>query len=112
MNKTVDEVARSHLDAVRGGEPAAMAVDYALDAELLRAGEIHKGQSAIEIYFRTVPSRLGDAVVVFDELTIDGETATFRWHLEGGAEASGTDVLTIRDGLIVRQVVHLDKADF
>jgi hypothetical protein len=108
----VDDVARRHLNAVRGGEPEAMAADYAPAAELLRGGEIYRGRSAIEAYFRTVPNRLADAVVAFDELTIDGETATFRWHLEGSAEASGTDVLTIREGLIVRQVVHLDTADF
>lgn len=112
VSETVDDVARRHLDAVRVGEPEAMAADYAPAAQLDRGGEIHRGRSEIEAYFRTVPSRLGDAVVVFDELTIDGETATFRWHLEGGADASGTDVLTIREGLIVRQVVHLDKADF
>ena len=89
-----------------------MAADYALDAELLRGGEVHRGRPAIEAYFRTVPDRLGDAVVVFDELAVDGETATFRWHLDGPADVSGTDRLTIREGLIVRQVVQLDTLDF
>ncbi len=112
MPRTVDAVARDHLDAVRGGDPAAMAADYAADAELHRVGTVRRGRAVIEAYFRTLPERLGDAVVVFDELTVEDETATFRWHLEGGTEASGTDVLTIRDGLIVHQVVHLDATDF
>lgn len=112
MTSTTVEVARRHLDAVLHGDPTAMAADYAEDAELLRAGESHRGRPAIEAYFRTVPDRLGDAAVVFDELAVDGQTATFRWHLEGSAHASGTDRLTIRDGLIVQQVVELDTPDF
>jgi ketosteroid isomerase-like protein len=112
MTRTVEAVARDHLDAVREGDPTAMAADYAADAELHRGGEIRHGRGMIEAYFRTLPERLGDAVVVFDELTVEDDTATFRWHIEGGTEASGTDVMTIHDGLIVRQVVHLDSTDF
>jgi uncharacterized protein (TIGR02246 family) len=112
MTRPVESVARDHMEAVLAGDPVAMAADYADDAELNRPGEVLQGRAAIEAYFRTVPERLGDAVVVFDELEVESGTACFRWHLEGGFEASGTDVLTIRDGLIVHQVVHLDAADF
>mgnify|MGYP001824524071 CR=1 FL=1 len=90
-----------------------MAADYAEDAVLDRAGELHRGRTAIEAYFATVPARLGDAQVVFDDLTVVGDTATFAWHLEGAPGAvSGTDECVIEDGMIVSQVVHLDASDF
>ncbi len=109
----VASVARRHLGAVEAGDPEAMAADYAADAVIERAGETHRGQAAIAAYFATVPARLGQGRVVFDDLSIDGSTATFRWHLAGTpVAASGTDVCTIIDGLIVHQVVHLDSTDF
>lgn len=93
-----------------------MAADYADDAILERAGDRYDGRAAIEAYFRTVPERLGGATVVFDELLIDGDVASFRWHLDGlpdGTPAvSGTDVCVIDDGLIVHQRVRLDATDF
>lgn len=90
-----------------------MAADYADDAVLDRGDEVHHGRTAIEAYFATVPGRLGDARVVFDSLTVDGDTATFSWHLEGTpTPVSGTDVCVVRGGLIVSQVVHLDASDF
>ena len=113
MVRTVEQVARDHLDAVVTGDPAAMAADYADDAVLDRAGELHQGKQAIEAYFRSVPDRLGAAVVVFDELTVEANTATFRWHLEGGStDISGTDVCLIEHNLILHQRVHLNATDF
>ena len=116
MERTAERVAEDHLEAVRSGDPAAMAADYASDAVLERAGERYEGRAAIEAYFRTVPDRLGAAVVVFDELHTDGDVATFRWHLEGlGDEAlpvAGVDTCVIEDGLIIHQRVRLDSTDF
>jgi ketosteroid isomerase-like protein len=106
-------VALDHMEAVRSGDPVAMAADYAPEAVLERAGAVFEGHAAIEAYFETLPSRLGPAKVVFDELSVVGETATFRWHLEGcKIPASGTDVCTIERGSIVHQVVHLETHDF
>lgn len=106
-------VARAHIEAVESGDVEAMAADYADDAVLERAGSTYRGRDAIRDYFATVPARLGDARVVFDRLDVDGDTAVFSWHLEGGAApASGTDVCRIADGAIVTQTVHLDAADF
>ncbi len=113
MGRDVGQVARDHLEAVRSGDPTAMAADYADDAVLVRPDETYRGRAAIERYFASVPERLGTAEVCFDELVVDGTTATFRWHLEGAPEQlSGTDTCTIRDGGIVHQVVRLDAADF
>ena len=113
MTRDTHSVASEHLDAVRSGEPAAMAADYANSATLHRAGEVFRGRTAIEAYFKTVPERLGDAKVVFDDLSVSENVATFRWHLEGTATpVSGTDTCTIEDGMIVKQVVALDRTDF
>ena len=90
-----------------------MASDYADDAVLERAGETYSGRDAIEAYFVTVPSRLGPGRVVFDSLDIDGDIATFSWHLEGlDDQISGTDRCRIVNGQIVHQRVTLDKTDF
>jgi predicted SnoaL-like aldol condensation-catalyzing enzyme len=105
-------VARDHLDAVLTGDPEAMAADYALDAKLTRGDEVHEGRPAILAYFRTVPERLGDSIVVFDDLAAEGNIAIVQWHLSGGAAASGTDTLRVADGLIVDQMVHLNTSDF
>lgn len=113
MSRTPEQVARDHLDAVLAGDPELMARDYATGAVLERPDAVFRGHAAIAAYFRTVPERLGSASVVFDDLTVEGDVATFRWHLEGGsAPASGTDTCTISDGAIVHQVVRLDGDDF
>ncbi len=116
MPRSTEQVARDHLDAVGSGDPVAMAADYAPDAVLERAGDRHVGRAAIAAYFRSVPARLGAAVVVFDRLDVDGDRATFRWHLEGlpsGADpVTGTDTCVVADGAIVHQCVELDAADF
>lgn len=106
-------VAHNHLNAVRSGKPAAMAADYDKNATLHRAGRVYHGRTAIQRYFTTVPKRLAGATVIFDELHVSGNIATFHWHLEGAAtKVSGTDTCTIEGGLIVKQVVALDNADF
>jgi hypothetical protein len=101
------------MRAVESGDPTAMAADYAEHAVLERPGEVFTGRAAIEAYFLSVPDRLGGAFVVFDELTVTADTATFRWHLDGAnAAASGQDVCLIGDDGIVHQQVTLDDGDF
>lgn len=116
MERSAEQVAADHLDAVVGGDPVAMAADYATDAVLERPGERFEGHAAIEAYFRTVPERLAGAAVVFDGLVVDGDVATFRWHLEGLPEGvdpvAGTDTCIVEDGRIIHQRVRLDADDF
>lgn len=113
MDRTVEEVARAHLEAVEAGDVVAMAADYAPDAVLVRGADTFTGQSQIAAYFATVPDRLGDARVVFDALRISGEQAEFDWHLAPSpTSVMGTDVCHIVDGAIVHQVVRLRSTDF
>lgn len=113
MTRDADRVARDHIAAVRSGDPVLMAADYAPEAVLERPGEVYRGRAEIEAYFQTVPSRLGEASVVFDDLSVDGDIATFWWHLEGAeVAASGSDVCTVEAGAIVHQIVRLGADDF
>ena len=114
MEREVWEVIQSHTEAVISGNPMAMAADYANDAVLIRPEAQFKGRKEIEAYFSTVPERLGEGVVVFDKVDVDGQLVKFWWHLEGGSVdgVSGCDECEVRDGLIVSQKVFLNESDF
>lgn len=103
-----------HLEAVRGGDPEAMAADYAADAVLERGAASYRGAAAIRRYFEGVADRLGGGHVRFGEPEVDGSQVRFSWRIEGGPAdgVSGTDTCTVADGMIARQVVALDDADF
>jgi limonene-1,2-epoxide hydrolase len=105
------DVVRRHLDAVRRGDPVAMAADYALDAELVRGATTYRGWRRIAEYFDTVPARLAGRRPELGAAEPDGEgRVTVRWSIAGAA--SGRDVYDVAGGRIVRQTVELDGADF
>lgn len=91
-----------------------MAEDYAEDAVLRRPDGVFEGRSAIRRYFATVPARLRDGVVLFEDVRVTGDTASVSWRIVGGAAdgTSGRDALRVRDGRIVEQSVTLDAIDF
>lgn len=103
-----------HLDAVRTGDPDAMAADYAPDAVLVRPDGTHRGHAAILAYFRTVPDRLGGGQVAFGEATVAGVIASIPWRIDGGPAdgTSGTDTCQVHDGRITLQQVDLTSHDF
>lgn len=111
---SVRAVVDRHLDAVRSGDPAAMAADYADDAVLERPDGTHRGRAAIAAYFRDVPQRLGQGRVVFDRTEVDGDVAVFWWRIVGGPAdgVAGHDTCTVRGDRIVTQHVVLDRDDF
>jgi len=105
----VDVVAR-HLAAVARGDVVAMAADYALDAELVRAGTASRGWRQIADYFDSVPGRLhGRPLELGTPEMVDGEVIV-RWSIEGAT--SGSDRYVVTDGRIARQTVELDGGDF
>ena len=61
------QVVQSHLDAVRKGEPHAMAADYAADATLERPDARWTGRDQVAAYFQTVPDRLAGGRVDFTD---------------------------------------------
>ncbi len=90
-----------------------MAADYADDAVLVRE-VTYRGRDVITGYFATVPQRLGDGRVVFDEPRLEGGLVAVGWKLVGGPGdgTSGIDRFEVAGGLIVRQTVTLDGKDF
>ena len=109
------QVVEDHLAAVLGGDPAAMAADYAAGALLVRHDASYDGAAAITEYFTSVPGRLGGGEVVFGERRNAGDgSISVRWRIEGGPGhgTSGCDTFTVAGGLIVHQIVALDDADF
>ena len=112
-HRTTSEVAENHISAVLDGDPKQMAYDYAEHAILERGGVTYSGKDKIQEYFLTVPKRLGSAQIFFDKLIIEGDKATFFWRMvDDTLIASGQDILTIQNGEITHQVVHLDSEDF
>jgi hypothetical protein len=111
----IDVVAR-HLAGVRGGSPAAMAADYALDAVLERGADRYDGWAAIADYFDGAVIRLTGRSVTFDEVTTTGGgTVATRWTVDGGPAGqrrSGRDTFVVEAGRIVHQTVELDGDDF
>lgn len=113
MSGPADVVAR-HVAAVAGGDPAAMAADYAPGAVLLRGDDRYEGQPAIRRYFDGLARRLAGGTVQFGEPVADGDVVRFSWRIAGGPAGgtAGTDTCVVRDGAIVEQRVALDGADF
>ena len=109
------QVVEDHLTAVLGGDPAAMAADYAPSAVLVRHDATYDGAAVIAEYFTSVPPRLAGGEVVFGERNHhrDGSVSV-RWRIEGGPGdgTSGCDTFTVAGGFIVHQTVALDDADF
>lgn len=104
-----------HLGAVRGGDPVAMAADYAADAVLVRGPDRYEGRAAIAAYLRTVPDRLGDGELRFDEpLTGTDGRVSVRWVLQrpGQPPVGGQDEFEVSGGRIDRQTVTLRDDDF
>lgn len=104
---------KDHLDAVRTGDPEAMAADYAANAVLVR-DVTYRGKDTIADYFTTVPQRLGDGQVEFAEPRLEGTLVAVAWTLVGGPGdgTSGTDRFEVAEGMIIRQTVTLDGDDF
>ena len=108
-------VVEDHLGTIAGGDPAAMAADYAAGAVLARGEARYSGAEAIAGYFESVPRRLAGGSVVFGQRTEhpDGRVSV-RWRIDGGPAGgtSGCDTFTVSGGAITHQSVALDHADF
>ena len=109
------QVVEDHLTAVLGGDPAAMAADYAPGAVLIRHEASYEGAEVIGRYFTSVPERLGAGQVRFGERRHEGgDRISVRWRIAGGPGdgVCGRDTFTVAGGFITHQTVALDNADF
>lgn len=108
------EVVLHHMKAVDQQDAAATCSDYALDAVLERPTATYRGWSAIADYFDTVPPRLGTQRVSFSPAEpLDSDQAKVSWLInhQGESPMSGSDIVTVIGGRIVRQVTELEGAD-
>ncbi|MEC8393114.1 MAG: nuclear transport factor 2 family protein [Actinomycetota bacterium] len=106
-------VVKNHLDAVLSGDPAAMAVDYAESAVLIRGTDIYSGITEIENYFKSLPERMRCSEIEFFEPQVSGKIATFQWKIRKiDAYFEGLDTLVISNGKIVKHLVELLSEDF
>ena len=90
---------------------------FAKDAEYSEPfsgqSEPHRGREAIVAAFDASRSdAFDDAVINLGAVDVDGETITVRWTCISkaipGGRGSGTNVFTLRDGMIVSLVTTLD----
>ena len=75
----------------------------------------YAGWAAIADYFDTVPTRLGDAEVLFgpiEPLGKDQARVAWRVATPGGASHSGIDTFSVLAGRITHQLTELDGEDF
>ena len=106
-------IVKSHLDAVLSGNPAAMAVDYAESAVLIRGTDIYSGITEIENYFKSLPERMRCSKIEFFEPQVSGKIVTFNGKLKIDiAHFEGLDTLVISNGKIVKHLVELLSEDF
>ncbi|MEC7116194.1 MAG: nuclear transport factor 2 family protein [Actinomycetota bacterium] len=106
-------VVKNHLDAVLSGDPAAMAVDYAESAVLIRGTDIYSGITEIENYFKSLPERMHCSKIEFFEPQVSGKIVTFQWKIQKiDMHFEGLDTLVISNGKIVKHLVELLSEDF
>ncbi len=106
-------VVKNHLDAVLSGDPAAMAVDYAESAVLIRGTDIYSGITEIENYFKSLPERMRCSKIEFFEPQVSGKIVTFQWKIQKiDMHFEGLDTLVISNGKIVKHLVELLSEDF
>ena len=105
-------VVKSHLDAVLSGDPAAMAVDYAESAVLIRGTDVYSGITEIEKYFKSLPERMRCSEIVFFEPQVSEKLRLSNGNSKIDAHFEGLDTVVISNGKIVKHLVQLLSEDF
>ena len=123
-SKTIEELARFHMDAVVRHDVDQIAADYTEDCvvDFMSQG-IRRGRSEIRAFFTGWFGALPDAEFTVVRVTTSGNVAAVEWRLRGtfnGAsfegveptgkwiEHRGCDVMEFSDGLIERNTVYQD----
>jgi steroid delta-isomerase-like uncharacterized protein len=117
--------ARAYFESIVAGDSGPQERAYADDAVITVHGVLdHASKAELIAYFRSLWDAFPDFAFELLELVEEGDTAAARWRLTGtfagpgtfqgfapnGAriELEGVDVVTLRDGLIVRNEAYAD----
>jgi steroid delta-isomerase-like uncharacterized protein len=123
-SKSVEELARFHMDAVTRRDLDQVAADYTEDCvvDFMSQG-IRRGRSEVREFFAGLFEGLPDAEFIVDRVSTDGNVATVQWRVRGTFDGSvwegiepngkwiehrGCDVMEFSDGLIERNTVYQD----
>ena len=103
---TPEQIIQRHVDAANRGDSAAMAADYAEDAEILEMGRAIHGRAAIQAAFDGIfgPKAKTKFTVTPTRIWSDGDTGFITWTGNGGA-VKGSDTYLVRQGKILAQAV-------
>lgn len=117
--------ARAYFESIRHGDSSPQEQAYADDALITIHGVLEQaGKAELIAYFRSLWDAFPDFTFELLDLVEDGDTAAARWRMTGtfagpgwfqgfapnGAriDLQGVDVVTLRDGRIVRNEAYAD----
>ena len=105
---TPEQIIHRHVEAANRGDAAAMAADYAEDAEILEPGRAIHGRAAIREAFEGIfGSRAKTKMTVTPtRVWSDGDTGFIAWEANNGA-IKGGDTYLVRHGKIIAQAVFI-----
>jgi ketosteroid isomerase-like protein len=103
---TPEQIIQRHVDAANRGDTAAMAGDYAENAEVLEQGRAIHGRGAIKSAFDGIfgPNAKRKFTVAPTRIWSDGDTGFITWTANGGT-VKGSDTYLVRHGKIIAQAV-------
>ena len=103
---TPEQIIHRHVEAANRGDAAAMAADYAEDAEILEPGRAIHGRAAIQGAFEGIfGSRAKTKMTVTPtRIWSEGDTGFITWEANNGA-IKGGDTYLVRGGKIRAQAV-------
>ena len=106
---TPEQIIHRHVEAANRGDAAAMAADYAEDAEILEPGRAIHGRAAIQAAFDGIfgPKAKVKFTVTPTRIWSDGDTGFIIWEANGGA-LKGGDTYLVRHGKIIAQAVFIE----
>ncbi len=103
---TPEQIIHRHVEAANRGDAAAMAADYAEDAEILESGRAIHGRAAIREAFEGIFGARAKTRMTVTPTRIwsDGDTGFITWEANDGA-VKGGDTYLVRGGKIRAQAV-------
>ena len=112
MTRTPTQVVREHTRAMKEGDAAAVAADYAQDAVIVTIMGSAVGKEAVAGLVTQILAAFPG--IVFTELGLwaEGDVVLIHWSAtsEAGPIPQGVDTFVVKDGLIQRQTAWSELA--